>query len=322
MIYRKMLVPLDGSQVAEVVFNYGKELAVRLGLDITLLHVSPPEEKEFVPMRRAYIEHATHTVLDESREAQVKEGVTDTKPIEVKGELVIGYPADEILRYAEENQFDLILMASHGSSGVTRWSLGSVTDKVLRASKIPIWLVHAGVPNEIVYDKWPKTTILVPLDGSELAESVLPHVEAVARQRGTSRTEIVLLRICEEPMPPAYYVPESPGATITWGNYMEREVARCQEVSQGYLEKLAEGFKGIPGSVRWEILVGKPADEIVDYANKSPFNLIIMATHGRSGLNRWVFGSVAENVLQGVTCPVLLIRPSMIGNTAKEEKEK
>ena len=65
-------------------------------------------------------------------------------------------------------------MATHGRSGIRRWIMGSVADKVLRASKVPVWLVRAGIPEEIVYVKWPKITVLVPLDGSELAESLLP----------------------------------------------------------------------------------------------------------------------------------------------------
>ena len=68
-------------------------------------------------------------------------------------------------------------------------------------------------------------------------------------------------------------------------------------------------LKDISISVRSEVLVGKAADEIVDYANKNPFNLIVMATHGRSGLSRWVYGSVAENVLLGVSSPIFLVRP-------------
>ena len=111
----------------------------------------------------------------------------------MRGELAIGYPAEEILRYTEENDVDLIMMASHGLSGVRRWVLGSVADKVLRASGVPVWLVRAGVTEEIAYDKWPSKTILVPLDGSELAEAVLPHAEAVAKQRGAEIIEIVLL---------------------------------------------------------------------------------------------------------------------------------
>jgi len=305
-----MLVPLDGSELAEVVFTCVKELAGRLDLDVILLHVYGPTAHEFAPMHRAYIEQAAETIKHQSQEVQQKTGVQPgSKPIEVRGELAVGYPAEEILRYADENTIDLILMATHGRSGIKRWTMGSVVDKVLRASKVPVLLVRAGIPDETPYDQWPKKTTLVPLDGSELAESVLPHVEALAKQRGTEPVDVVLLRVCEPPTTPAYYAPELTGVPLNWGEYEQQEMAKGRQVAQAYLAKVEKQFKDKNIGVRSKVLQGKAADEIVDYVNKNPFHLIVMATHGRSGLSRWVYGSVAENVLQGVSSPILLVRP-------------
>ena len=128
----------------------------------------------------------------------------------------MGYPPDEILRYADENDVDLILMATHGRTGPKRWTMGSVADKILRASKVPVWLVRALIPDETPYDKWPSKTMLVPLDGSELAESVLPHAEALAKQRDTKLLEVVLLRVCEPTVAPSYYAPELSGVPLNW----------------------------------------------------------------------------------------------------------
>ena len=142
-MYRRILVPLDGSELAEVVFTYAKELAGRLDVEVLLLHVATPEEREFIPMHRSYIEHAADIVRRELQEVQERTGIkpgAKPKPVEARGELAIGYPAEEILRYAEESNVDLILMATHGRSGLKRWSMGSVADKVLRASKVPVWL--------------------------------------------------------------------------------------------------------------------------------------------------------------------------------------
>ncbi len=306
----RMLVPLDGSELAEVVFTYAKELAGRLDLDIILLHVSSPEEAEFIPMHRAYVERAAEIVRRQSRELQKKTGIRPGgKTIKVQGELAVGYPAEEILRYADENAVDLIIMATHGRSGIRRWSLGSVANKILRASKVPVLLARAGIPAEVTYDKWPKRTILVPLDGSELSESVLPYVRTLAKQRGVEPVDVVLLRVCESPVTPAYYTPELTGVPLNWGRYMEQDMARSKQAADKYLAGIEKQLRDAGLNVRSEVLIGKAADEITDYVNRNPFNLIVMATHGRSGLSRWVYGSVAENILLGVSSPIFLVRP-------------
>jgi len=171
-MYKRMLVPLDGSELAELVFGYAKELAGRLDLDLILLHVSGSSEHDLPSIHRAYIERAAEILRRQSAEVQEKTGgKPGGKALEARGELAVGNAAEEILRYTDEKDIDLILIATHGRSGVKRWAMGSVADKVLRVSKVPVWLVRAGIPEEIVHDKWPRRTILVPLDGSKLAES-------------------------------------------------------------------------------------------------------------------------------------------------------
>ena len=198
--------------------------------------------------------------------------------------------------------------------------MGSVADKILRATKIPVWLVRAGIPDEIVYGQWPTTTILLPLDGSEQAESVLPHAETLAKQRGIEQVNVVLLRVCEPPSGPSYYLsepgvtyaplsePESIDSQINWKKYLEGEMAKSKKAAEKYLEKTEKRFQDSSISVQSEILEGRAAEEIVEYANRNPFNLIIMSTHPHSGLRRLVYGSVTENVLQGVNKPVLMVR--------------
>lgn len=306
-MYKRMLVPLDGSETAEIVFVYAKELAGRLNLDVVFLHVCSPDERELVPMHQAYVERVAEKVRQESEEVKEKAGAQPgATAIEARGELAVGYPAEEIIRFADDKGVDLILMATHGRSGLGRWTMGSVADKVLRASKVPIWLVRAGIAEEIVFDKWPEQTILVPLDGSELAESVLPHVEALAKQRGSERVSVRLLRICEPPIIPLDYGEAIP---IGWDKQVEQQTARCQELAGQYIASVQKRLEDAGVRATGEVLVGRPADEIVDYANRNPFNLIAMATHGRSGISRWAYGSVAEKVISGVSCPIFIFRP-------------
>jgi len=315
-MYKRMLVPLDGSELAEVVFVYAKELAGRLNLDLVFLHVCAPEQSESTPMHRAYIERAAEIVRHQSQEVQEKSGIhPGIKAVEAQAELMVGYPAEEILRYVDENDIDLILIASHGRSGIRRWTMGSVADKILRASKVAALLVPAGIPGEIVYDEWPTRTLLVPLDGSELAEAVLPHVEALAKQRGIELMNVVLLTVCEPPdimSPDSYYlIPESypPTRPLKWKKYVEQEMGRCKQACEQYLAGVEERLKDTGLKVRAEVLMGKPADKIVEYTTQNPLNLTIMATHGRSGLSQWAYGSVTHKVLHGVSSPILLVRP-------------
>src|SRR3990170_6432370 len=131
-MYHRMLVPLDGSELAERVCVYAKELAGRLDLDAVLLHVGNPSTQGIVPMELAYIDHMAEIVRRQVRDVQKK---TDTegksKPVKVTGELAVGYSAEEILRFAEKNSIDLIVLASHGRSGIKRWTIGSVAGKVM-----------------------------------------------------------------------------------------------------------------------------------------------------------------------------------------------
>ncbi|MFC2024922.1 universal stress protein [Chloroflexota bacterium] len=309
-MYKRMLVPLDGSELAEVVFTLAKELAVRLDVEVVLLLVANPSLREFIPMHQAYIERAAKIIRRQAREVEKRIGIQSRgKTVEIRGELAVGYPAEEILHYADENDVDLILMATHGRSGRKRWVMGSVADKILKASKVPVLLVRAGILDEVAYDKWPRITILVPLDESEFAEMVLPYVEALAKQRGNELVDVVLIRVCEPSVTPSYYTPELSEVPVDWGQYAQQEAARRKQVASEYLTRGEKQFRDNKIKVSSEVLVGRAADQIVNYANEHPFNIIVMATHGRSGLSRWVYGSVAEYVLTEVSSPVLLVRP-------------
>ena len=288
-MYKRMLVPLDGSELAEVVFTYAKELAARGGLEVFLLHVFDPEDLALAPLHQTYVQHKAEIIKRELQGFQEKIGIaSESKPVIVRGAVVTGYPAEEILRYSDEYNVDLILMANLGRSGIRRWTIGSVAEKVLRTSNAPVLLVRAGIPEEVIYDKWPRRTILVPLDGSELAEAVLPHVEALAKQGGTEIADVVLLRVCE---------------------YTEMDNARFVALAEEYLAEVEKRLKNTSLSVKSTVVMGDPTEQIIEYANINPINLIVMSTHARSGLDLWALGSVAAKVLQKASRPIFLVRP-------------
>jgi nucleotide-binding universal stress UspA family protein len=306
-MYKRMLVPLDGSEVAEIVFPYAKELAGRLNLETVFLHVCGPHESDLLPLYRAYVEHTADIMRLRLRQVRGKKGFSsDDKAVEARGEVAVGHPAEGILHYADKNHIDLILMATHGRSGIRRWDIGSVADKVLRASSVPVWLVRAGLSEGTIFDKGQKMTILVPLDGSELAESVLPYVETLAERLGVEPVSVILLMACEPlDMPPIY----DREASFDWGKLVEEHIVYSRQLAERYLAGVARRLEDAGLRVTSEVVEGEPADEIINCASRNPFSLIVMSSHGRSGLSRWVYGSVADKLIHGVSGPVLLVRP-------------
>jgi len=286
-MYKKMLIPLDRSELAEVVFPHAEEIAGRLGLELVLIHVASQEEHDRTSIYKPYLDRVAEILLNRAHYVQRSAGAVDGKATaRVQSVLTAGHPAEEILRYTEQNDVDLILMATHGRTGISRWALGSVADKILRRSNVPVWLIRAKTSGLIEYDKCPTITMLVPLDGSKLAESVLPHVEALAEQKGI-QTEVVLIMASELPL---------------------IEHIDLRKDHEQYLIDVAQRLSASGLNVRSEVLTGDPAVEIIEYANKNPINLIVMATHGRSGLSRWAYGSVADKVLRRASCPLFLVR--------------
>ena len=295
-MYKRMLVPLDGSKLAEIALSYARHLAGRLpDMEVVLLHVYNPQDVGLAPMHRAYIEQAAVTVR-----GQTEGGVV----VKVRGELLAGYPADEIVPYVDKNKINLILMATHGSSGVNRWAMGSVAYKVMRSVKVPVLLIRAGITEEMISDKMRGGSILVPLDGTKGAESVLPHVEELVIQFGVDEMEVVLLGVCEPPDISSDYPYSMP---ISWEEHVEQEQIKCKLVAGVYLAEIGKEIKKAGLKVRTELLLGKPASEIIAYASENNSSFIIMATHGRSGISRWAYGSVAEEVMLGTFTPILLV---------------
>lgn len=147
-----------------------------------------------------------------------------------------------------------------------------------------------------MYDK-----IMVPLDGSELAECVLPHVQAIAG--GCNANNVIFIRVVEP-----FYVPEYVYASVVGAIAPEEVDAENKAQAKKYLDKVISGLKLGDTKSKAEVILGKPADELAKYATKNKVDLIIIATHGRSGVSRWVWGSVADRVLRSSCVPVFMVR--------------
>jgi len=138
-MYEKILIPLDGSELAEIALPYAEEMGVRLGSEITLLSVSDSAEAPEYHKHQVYLDG----VADSTKRGAKRYLEMPEEAIKVEKAIVVGEPAEEIVDYAEKEGIDLIIMATHGRSGISRWTLGSVAEKVVRAGTTPVLLVRA-----------------------------------------------------------------------------------------------------------------------------------------------------------------------------------
>jgi nucleotide-binding universal stress UspA family protein len=307
-MYKKMLVPMDGTQLSETAIPYVKDLSRRLGLDIIIFHVCSQKERGLTAMHQAYVDRIAEIMRRQAIKFQQVNGFQSRgMGIIAKGKLTVGYPAEQINNYVDEYGVDFILMATHGYSGIKRLTNGSVADKVIQVSKVPVLLVRDGIPDEISYDKWPQKTLVVLLDGSKLAESVLPHVKALAKQRGTEPVDIVLLRVCDRSSISSSYSKTS--MTVGRKEHVKQAMTLLKQEGEQYLTGVGQQLKDTGLMVKSKILIGDPVKNIINYTNRHPYSLIVMATHGRSGLIRWALGSVADRILSEGSSPIFLVRP-------------
>jgi nucleotide-binding universal stress UspA family protein len=300
-MFSRLLIPLDGSEVAERVLPYSRFLATRLNLppelltviDITDVASRIPAEK--TPFFADFLEKFRQRSKEYLKvKANTFEGVPSNCIVEQ------GAPAETIIEKAAADRGTLINMATHGYSGIKRWLLGSVAEKVLRGATNPLLLVRAreGARTDAEADL---RSVIVALDGSELAERVLPVVADLAKRLPL---HVILFR--------AYSLPASALAVEPEAAYLvsdEKLIAGLRDQAVDYLQKKAEAIKqnGVE-NVSVVAEYGLAADEIIALAKKTPQNLIAMCTHGYSGARRWVLGSVTETVVRHSEHPVLVIR--------------
>ena len=299
-MYTRMLIPLDGSKLAENVLPYARALAGALDLRIELLSVVDL-------MDFARTTHAGHVRdFDPIIEAAVREGEQYLEGVarsftgrKVTCVVEQGQADQIIIEKAAGDKETLIGMATRGRSGIHRWLMGSVAEKVLRGATNPLLLVRGDEEGKSDGAATLKS-IVVPLDGSKLAETVLPRAVELAKKLSL---EIVLTRAYQIPLSTyggaeTAYIP-NPNALMNVvkeeaGAYLE---AKVDELRQNGVEKVSS-----------ILLLGSGADEIIDLARTTPDNLIAMCTHGRSGVKRWALGSVTEKVVRHSGDPVLVVR--------------
>ncbi|MDD5288246.1 MAG: universal stress protein [Dehalococcoidales bacterium] len=296
-MYEKILVPLDGSQIAEVALPYAEELAVRLGSEVTLLYVNEQNDDSYRHMHEFYMEKTVEAVKHDS-EAYAQNSGKPT-PVRVRATILSGNPAERIVEYADKENIGLIVMSTHGRSGIKHWTIGSVAEKVVRATSKPVALIRAKGTRPAVREKGLLTKILVPLDGSKEGETAIPYAEELSSRLKAEITFLQVLATGYQAMT------ESGGAYIA---YSESQMESFKRYALTYLNPIAVRLKNKGISTKVETRLGDSAEEIISLAGESKADVVIMSTHGRSGFSRWVFGSVADKLIHGGNTPLILVR--------------
>ena len=283
-MYEKILVPLDGSRVAEVALSSAEDLARRLDSRIVLLSIAESAEAQDYHKQEIYL---SNIAADISKREKEQPELFQGKGLNIDSVVLVGQPAEEIIRYSNQENISLIIMSTHGHSGIKRWTLGRMTDRVLRATERPLVLVRAGntgAGNDskgILFHK-----VVISLDGSEESEAVIsPIAELAARLQ----TEVTLLQV----------------------------VARSYRVyadAEAYLETVLHLLRSKGINANSVVRMGTAANEIIKLADETKADIVAMSTHGRSGIRQWAIGSVADRVLRRGNSHVLLVRSHQTRN--------
>jgi nucleotide-binding universal stress UspA family protein len=290
MAYKKILVPLDGSGLAEKALPYAKSIAKLKNSNVLLFAVSLTI---FVDRR----DRLFASYLEVSAKELNKKGIKATTATSY------GDVAREIVKYANNNKIDLIVMATHGYSRAKQWMFGSITQKVLYGTEIPVLLIKSKSPE--VSGEFNR--ILVPVDGSPFSEATLPYVEELTKK---TNKEILLLHICEPPIVPSY---GSQPINPTWKKYRDNMWEETEKLSTNYLNKTMAVLKKKGLKVKSRVIKaqsGEVAKTIMQISKEENIDLIVIATQGRTGVRGWVYGSVASKIVEDSSQPVLLVRPA------------
>lgn len=296
-MYERILVPLDGSELAQIALPYAQKLAGVLGSQIILIYISESADDRYHHMHQFYLQQMVEATKQNAETFQDRQQV---RTIKVDSVILVGDPAEEIVDYAGKEDIGLIVMSTHGRSGIKRWAMGSVAEKVLRATKQPMAIIRAkGARPDMLGERSILSKILVTLDGSKESEAVIPYIEELASEL---QVEIILLQV----IAPDYHIYAAGGPE--YGIYAEQQIESMKKFARDYLEGVSARLKQREVVAKPEIMFGTAAEAIINFADQTNASLVAMTTHGRSGVSRWALGSVAERVLRAGNTPLLLVR--------------
>ena len=312
-MYKMIMVPTDGSGFDREAIRVGLRIAERSQAKVRLVRVhctgaffGMESSPEAATLSVKVLEQERDRILNElySLAAECRK----TSGVNIEVSLEDGPVPDALHAYAKRNKVDLIVMTSHGRGGMARLSLGSVTDSLIRRSTIPVLVVkpYQSHLSSQVSDVFKR--IIVPLDGSSVAEQILPEVVALAK---VEESDLTLLRVVVPRTSSQKAVANE--KTLWW----DKAVA----AAGAYLFRTADKLREDGFRTKTDVVIGEDiAQSIADYAARESADLVAIATHGRGGFSRALRGSVADAVTRTSRTSMLVLRP--VRNVAKEVSAK
>jgi nucleotide-binding universal stress UspA family protein len=291
--FKRILVPLDGSELAERALVPALALAEAIPAKLFLIRVAIPLSLNLDP--KFYHRIIKLRQNEAKRYLQSIQSRFSSSPAEINTQVVVGRGARPSVNFAKENNIDLIVMSSHGHYGVNRWICwlyGSVADKVLHTAPCAKVIIHP----QVIIEPFSVKRILVPLDGSSIAEQALEPALELAKAMSV---ELIFLRVMTEPQI-SKRGPGRPG--------LDAVMDATEQEADAYLQGVQAAVGDSPVSTSLQIATSSAAVGIIDIADGQQVDLIVMCSHGRSRIKRWIFGSVTENVLRGANCVTLVVQ--------------
>jgi len=291
-MFKKILVPLDGSETAEAILPFVEEIASQARAEIIVMTAVQPVAVWDTTVTVTVLENEESSAVDYLKQVMAK------IPGKQSCRVARGEAAEAILEAADEEAADLIAIGTHGRSGLARWLFGSTAGKVLERAKVPVLFLRPktgedkGAPGAVV------KKILIPLDGSDLAASILPAVEEFAKTMGAS---IVLIHAVTPITALPGFETQAPAAVTI--------LDELQKNAQEFLAKLVAEVKARGVEATGLVTIDEPVHAILEAADETKADLIAVATHGRGGLGRAILGSVADGVVRrSADVPCLVLR--------------
>lgn len=320
-MFEHILVPLDGSVRAERALVPAAGLVRATHGELTLVRVINIQDDVSMSLVPAMYAPA---LLDDARAAVASYlGEVTERPelagISIKTYMPVGSAASRVLDLADDTDADAIVLSSHGRTGLTRWMLGSVAQHIMRHAQVPVLVLRDGGPLASAPSRPGAWTlrVLATLDGSRFAEEALPHAVALACALNSPAAAALRLLLVV-----------TPGGLYEDAATDDRLACNAEDYLKRTAERLTQEHAGL--AVTWSVAVESDAaagiirvaehgEATEEPGSSTGYDVIVMASHGRSGLARWTLGSVAERVLQGTKLPVLVVRPQPVAEPERAQ---
>jgi nucleotide-binding universal stress UspA family protein len=325
-MFKRILVPLDGSSRAESAIPVAARIARAYGASITLLRIAetPVEYGQYLAPPSSYAKEVIDADIARLKEYLEKVvQAEDLAGIKVEMKALFGAVAPTILAVAQAYHVSLIVMCSHGYTGFKRWILGSVADKITRHAPVPVLILREGASLPALESHQP-VRALAALDGSPLSEAVfepVAYLVAGLAHASSQQGELRLLRVIDLPFT---------SGKLKSQTYIDSETRdEAVKVAQDYLgtltarleeSNLADLNISVTTSVESDPDVAEAIIKQAQSVEGGPVDLIAMATHGRGGIQHFVMGSITERVLHHGNLPLLIVRPPKEQSGKQEEQ--